>query len=95
MKILRVCVLICGLAAGFYLSHPPAAAAADDELILKARTMIDALQRGECETATRDFDATMRSVSGPEKTGEFWNILQTKVGAFKERTGERREKLGN
>lgn len=92
MKKRNILVLICLLIAGFGLSPP---VAADDELILKARTMIDSLQRGEYETATRDFDATMRSVSGPEKTGEFWNILQTKVGAFKERTGERREKLGN
>ncbi|OQB58181.1 MAG: Alpha/beta hydrolase family protein [Candidatus Aminicenantes bacterium ADurb.Bin147] len=82
------------LGIGFLAAAVLLGAAPGEDLAGKARAMIDALRRGDYEAATRDFDATMRGLSGPEKTGEFWTILQTRIGAFKERTAERRENLG-
>jgi hypothetical protein len=67
---------------------------AQDALILKAESFIDALAGGDFESAVRDFDAVMRSVSGPDKLAAFWKDLPAKLGSFKQRTASRRDTLG-
>ena len=66
----------------------------EDDLIVKARTFLDALSRGDFQAAARDFDATMLEVSGPEKLAEFWRQVPEKLGAFKRQTVARRDQLG-
>jgi hypothetical protein len=73
------------------LSFEQANTADEDDLIVKARAFIDALGRGDFETAARDFDATMMKLSGPDKLAEFWKQVPERLGAFKRRTATRRK----
>jgi len=68
--------------------------AAEDALIVKARAMLDALNRGDFKAAAIDFDETMMNVSGPDKLAEFWTQAPNQLGAFKKQTAARREQLG-
>ncbi|MDH7511927.1 MAG: alpha/beta fold hydrolase [Clostridiales bacterium] len=67
---------------------------AEDELIIKARAFLRALDRNDFEAAVTDFDATMMKVSGPDKLAEFWNQVPGQFGAFKRQTAARRDELG-
>ncbi|MGZ7065994.1 MAG: alpha/beta fold hydrolase [Candidatus Aminicenantales bacterium] len=85
----------CLLAAGAFLLQAGASAPAEDELTLKARQFVAALEKGDFNLAVRDFDETMLKVSGPDKLEPFWKEQFPKqVGAFKKQTAARREKLG-
>ena len=86
----------CLLAAGaFVLLQAGASAQAEDELIVKARQFLAALEKGDFNLAARDFDETMRKVSGPDKLEAFWKVqFPAQVGAFKKQTAARRDKLG-
>jgi len=85
----------CLLAAGGFLLHARAAAPAEDDLTLKARQFLAALEKGDFKLAVRDFDETMLKVSGPEKLEPFWKEQFPKqVGAFKKQTAARRDQLG-
>ena len=66
----------------------------EDELIVKARAFLGALNKGDFEAAARDFDATMMKVSGPDKLAEFWKQVPERMGAFKRQTAARRDRLG-
>jgi len=66
----------------------------EDDLIVKARAFLDALNKGDFEAAARDFDATMLKVSGPDKLAEFWKQVPERLGAFKRQTAARRDRLG-
>ena len=76
------------------LSHQQANVAPEDDLIVKARVFIDALNKADFETAVRDFDATMMKVSGPDKLAEFWKQVPERMGAFKRQTAARRDQFG-
>jgi uncharacterized protein len=85
----------CLLAAGAFLLQAGASAQVEDELTLKARQFLTALEKGDFNLAVRDFDETMLKVSGPDKLEPFWKEQFPKqVGAFKKQTAARREKLG-
>ena len=66
---------------------------AEDELVVKARAMFDALARGDFAAAARDFDETMMKVSGPDKLEEFWSQVPEKLGVFKRQTAARRDQF--
>jgi len=66
----------------------------EDVLIVKARAFLDALSRGDFESAAKDFDTTMMKVSGPDKLAEFWKQVPDRLGAFKGQTAARRDQLG-
>jgi dienelactone hydrolase len=68
---------------------------AEDELILKARAFLSALDRGDFEAAAADFDENMLKVSGPDKLAEFWKQVPDRFGAFKRQTAARRDRLGS
>ncbi len=72
--------------------QPPAV---EDALIVKARAFLEALNRGDFQTAAADFDETMMKVSGPEKLAEFWKQVPSQLGAFKKQTAARRDQLGS
>ncbi len=67
--------------------------AAEDELVVKARAMLEALERGDFAAAARDFDETMLKVSGPDKLEEFWKQVPGKLGVFKRQTAARRDQF--
>jgi len=79
------------LIAGVFSQEPERAA--EDELVVKARAMLEALQRGDFPTAARDFDETMLKVSGPDKLEEFWKQVPDKIGVLKRQTAARRDQL--
>jgi len=72
----------------------PALIRAEDDLILKARAMIDAVNREDYPAAARDFDGTMTKLFGPEKIALLWKQLSNQVGAFKRRTADRTDAQG-
>ncbi len=65
----------------------------EDELVVKARAMLDALARGDFASAAGDFDETMLKVFGPDKLEEFWNQVPEKLGVFKRQTAARRDRF--
>ncbi|MEW5901531.1 MAG: alpha/beta fold hydrolase [Acidobacteriota bacterium] len=71
--------------------QPPA----EDGLVIKARTFLEALSRSDFVAAVKDFDETMMKVSGPDKLAEFWKQVPERMGAFKRQAAARREQLGN
>ena len=78
--------------AGALLAQGPAQA--EDELTVKARAFLLALEKGDFQLATRDFDATMLKVFGPDKIEAVWSKqLPAQVGAFKQQGPARREQL--
>jgi dienelactone hydrolase len=93
IKRLSVLILVFGLAWPLS-SRPQAAASPEDELIVKARAFLDALNRGDFEAAAGYFDATMLKVSGPDKLAEFWKEVPVRMGAFKRQTAARRDRMG-
>jgi dienelactone hydrolase len=85
----------CLLATGAFLLQAGASPQAEDELTLKARQFLSALEKGDFILAVKDFDETMLKVSGSDKLEFFWNHqFPTSVGAFKRRTASRRDQLG-
>ncbi|MBM3285211.1 MAG: DUF3887 domain-containing protein, partial [Candidatus Aminicenantes bacterium] len=66
----------------------------EDDLIHKARAMLDALHRNDFEAAVSNFDTAMMNVFGPDKLAEFWNEVPDKMGVLKRQTAARRDKLG-
>ena len=78
--------------AGALLAQGPAQA--EDELTVKARAFLLALEKGDFQLATRDFDATMLKVFGPDRIEAMWaKQLPAQVGAFKQQGPARREQL--
>jgi hypothetical protein len=92
-KRLGLTTALIGLLVCFALSKQEKAAA-EDALVIKARAMLDALNRGDFRAAAKDFDETMMKVSGPEKLAEFWKQVPQQLGAFKKQTAARRDQLG-
>ncbi len=91
-SVLTVSAILTAVCAGFGVS---AAIQEDDSLIIKARFFMTSLEKGEFHEAVRDFDETMRKVSGPEKLDDFWKQLPTRFGAFKKQGVARLDRLGN
>lgn len=77
-----------------FLGFQQADTGSEDDLVVKARAFLDALNKGNFEAAARDFDATMMKVSGPEKLAEFWKQVPERMGVFKRQTAARRDRLG-
>lgn len=67
--------------------------AGEDVLVVKARAMLAALERGDFVAAAKDFDETMMKVSGPDKLEEFWKMVPEKLGVFKGQTAARRDRF--
>src|SRR5438876_11643209 len=59
-----------------------------------AKAFVEALKKGEFEKATKDFDATMKKVSGADKLAERWKMLTEQAGALKKTGPLRTEKKG-
>jgi dienelactone hydrolase len=89
----KVVILLSVLSAAISLAWQEKPAA-EDELIVKARSFLEALNRGDFKAAAVDFDETMMKVSGPEKLAEFWKQVPTQLGTFKRQTAARRDQLG-
>ncbi|MBM3294421.1 MAG: alpha/beta fold hydrolase [Candidatus Aminicenantes bacterium] len=67
---------------------------AEDDLTVKARALITAMEKGDFQGAGRDFDETMRKVFGPEKIEAMWKTqLPAQLGAFKQQGAARRDRL--
>ena len=66
----------------------------DSEKSVKAASiaLINAMKTGEYETATADFDETMKRVSGADKLAELWGQLQLQNGSFKRYSHTRLER---
>ena len=83
--------LICAASAVFGVQNQTAT---EDALTAKAREFLFALEKGDYQSATRDFDATMLKVFGPDKIEAMWaKQLPAQVGAFKQQGPARREQL--
>jgi dienelactone hydrolase len=93
LKHLVFLLLFCSAALPL-LAFQQAEAVPEDELIVKARAFLNALEKGDFEAAAKDFDATMMQVSGPDKLGEFWKQVPEKLGSFKKQTAARRDQFG-
>jgi dienelactone hydrolase len=88
--VLSFCFIISGPSA--LLAQGPAQA--EDELTVKARAFLTAMEKGDFELAVRDFDETMTKVSGPDKLEAMWKTqLPAKLGAFKKQAASRRDEL--
>lgn len=71
-----------------------APAQTEDALTVKARELIAAMAKGDYAQATRDFDATMLRVFGPDKIAAMWaKQLPAQVGAFRKQGAARRDQL--
>ena len=92
-KHLAVLLLFCS-AAFPLLSFQLGEVVPEDDLIVKARAFLKALEKGDFEGAAKDFDETMMKVSGPEKLAEFWKQVPEKLGSFKMQTAARRDQFG-
>jgi dienelactone hydrolase len=68
-------------------------APASDDLVGKARSFLERLDKGDFAGAAADFDETMMKVSGPDKLAAFWKEVPARMGAFRRQTDARREKL--
>jgi len=80
----------------FLLRFPAAAGQnppSEDELIVKARQLLESLSKDDFQAAVRDFDETMMKLSGPDKLAEFWKQVPDRFGAFKKQAAARREEL--
>ena len=73
-----------------WAQNPPA----EDELIMKARQFLAALENNDFQAAVKDFDETMMKVFGPDKIAEFWKQAPTQLSPFKRQTAARKEQLG-
>jgi len=56
---------------------------ADQEIIHRAHEFVACLERGDFESATKYFDATMKEMSPPQKMEQFWKDFQTQVGGLR------------
>ncbi len=65
----------------------------DQEIIHRAQEFVACLERGDFESATKYFDATMKEMSPPQKMEQFWKDFQTQVGAFKKQGDVRVEQV--
>jgi len=83
--------LICAASAAFAVQNQTAA---EDALTVRTREFLFALEKGDYQSATRDFDATMLKVFGPDRIEAMWaKQLPAQVGAFKQQGPARREQL--
>jgi dienelactone hydrolase len=58
-----------------------------------AKALVEALAKEKFADAAKDFDDTMKKALPGDKLESIWKSIVGKVGAFKERTGVRTEKL--
>ncbi len=94
-KAIPAVVALLLLALGEVPARALAGGQAEDELTVKARAFLTALDQGDFSAAARDFDETMLKVSGPDKLATFWkDQFPKQVGAFKKQTAARREASG-
>ena len=79
-------------AAATFRTQAPAQA--DDALTVKTRAFLTALEKGDFQSAVRDFDETMLKLSGPDKLETMWKKqLPAQLGAFKKQAAARRDEL--
>jgi uncharacterized protein len=89
--------LILALIAGPFGASAPSGPAApgEDELILKARAFVAALEANDFQAAAKDFDATMLRLSGPDQLAAFWKSVPAQMSPFRRQTAARRDTLGS
>ncbi|HEY0180671.1 MAG TPA: DUF3887 domain-containing protein [Dokdonella sp.] len=51
----------------------------------RAKSLLDAAEKGDFDTAARDFDAKMRSAAPPDKLRSIWDALATQFGTLQAR----------
>src|SRR5262249_5588302 len=56
--------------------------------------LIDAVARGDYESACKDFDDTMKKALPPAKAEQTWKSLTAKIGPFKKHTAVRTASFG-
>jgi len=93
MKRPLTCLVIALCGAPLALAARPQAAAAD-ALVLKARSFVAALAKGDTAAAVKDFDATMSKALGPDKLAGLWKQIESQLGPFQEQAGARRDTIG-
>ena len=71
----------------------PSKTPAPDDLVGKARSFLERLDKGDFAGAAAGFDETMTEVSGPDKLAAFWKEVPGRMGAFRRQTAARRERL--
>lgn len=94
MKILPAFLIVL-LLSSFSGAGPGSSQAAEDELVVKARAFLIALEKNDFQAAAKDFDATMLKVSGPDKLAAFWKAAPAQLSPFKRQTAARRDTLGS
>lgn len=62
--------------------------------VSNAQKFVTDLSKGDFASAESQFDATVASAMPVEKLKETWQGLEKQVGAFKEQTGVKTEKMG-
>jgi dienelactone hydrolase len=85
---------ILAVLVSFSTAIPAASATPEDELILKARAFLSALEKNDFQAAAEDFDGTMLKLSGPDKLAAFWKEAPVQFSPFRRQTAARRDTLG-
>ncbi len=94
MKILPAFLIVL-LLSSFSGTGLGSSQAAEDELVIKARAFLIALEKNDFQAAAKDFDATMLKLSGPDKLAAFWKAAPAQLSPFKRQTAARRDTLGS
>lgn len=68
-------------------------AADSDDIVSRAKSMVDALAAGDDVSAGQDFDAAMQSALPPDKLKAAWAQLIAQAGAYKQQIGTRTAKF--
>jgi alpha-beta hydrolase superfamily lysophospholipase len=76
------------------VAHASGQASATRDVRQLGQAFVDLLARGQFVEAARSFDETMTRLVPPAKLEQFWGSLAGSSGAFRERGGARRDRLG-
>jgi fermentation-respiration switch protein FrsA (DUF1100 family) len=64
------------------------------DLGARAKRFVDQMAKGQFQTATEEFDDTMKKVAPPDKLKETWESVIKSVGPFKKQKAVRADRLG-
>src|ERR1700675_3852130 len=91
--------LACTIAASFICAWFGQAAGAGHkpvdkgDLGARAKRFVDQMAKGQFQTATEEFDDTMKKVAPPDKLKETWESVTKSVGPFKKQKAVRADRL--
>jgi dienelactone hydrolase len=80
---LLTCAAVAALLGGADVGRP-----------VKAKAMLDAMNKGDFATASKDFDKTMKEKMPPDKFAELWKAVNKQLGGFKKLQGTKSVKAG-